>query len=49
MASVSLSSIGGLMLPATATDLPARSHKRPVSAVVVVLPFVPVIAMTFGA
>ena len=49
MASDSLSSIAGLMLPATATVLPARSHRRPVSAVVVVLPFVPVIARTFGA
>ncbi len=49
IASLSLSSAAGLMLPATATFLPARSHKRPVRLVVVVLPLVPVIAITFGA
>ncbi|MNT74086.1 hypothetical protein D3C72_2128670 [compost metagenome] len=45
----SLSSADGLILPATATLLPARSTSRPVSAVVVVLPLVPVIARIFGA
>ncbi|MNT48973.1 hypothetical protein D3C86_1231300 [compost metagenome] len=45
----SLSSADGLILPATATVLPARSTSRPASAVVVVLPFVPVMASTRGA
>jgi hypothetical protein len=36
------------MLPATATRRPARSTSRPASEVVVVLPFVPVIAITLG-
>ncbi len=45
----SLSSAAGLILPATATVLPARSTSRPVSAVVVVLPLVPVMASTRGA
>ncbi|MCY1303973.1 hypothetical protein D9M70_537060 [compost metagenome] len=45
----SLSSADGLILPATATVLPARSTSRPVSAVVVVLPLVPVTASSFGA
>jgi hypothetical protein len=37
------------MLPATRTVLPARSHSWPTSVVTVVLPLVPVMAMTFGA
>ena len=45
----SLSSADGLMLPATPTVLPARSTRRPASAVVVVLPLVPVMASTLGA
>jgi hypothetical protein len=43
------SSIVGMMLPATATRRPVRSTSRPVIAVVVVLPLVPVMAMTCGA
>ena len=35
------------MLPATQVVRPAASHSAPVSAVTVVLPFVPVIARTF--
>ena len=48
IAAASRSSIAGLMLPATPTFLPARSHNKPVRLVVVVLPLVPVIASTFG-
>ncbi len=47
--SVSLSSAEGLMLPATPTVLPARWTRAPASAVVVVLPLVPVMARTRGA
>ena len=39
----------GPMLPATLTDLPARSINCPVSEVTVVLPLVPVMANTWGA
>ena len=48
-ASASVSSSVGPMLPATATRLPARSTSSAVSAVVVVLPLVPVMASTCGA
>jgi hypothetical protein len=37
------------MLPATATRRPAASQSWPVSAVVVVLPLVPVMASTAGS
>ena len=46
---VSVSSKVGPMLPAVATDLPARSTSSAVIAVVVVLPLVPVMARTCGA
>jgi hypothetical protein len=49
IASASVSSMVGPMLPATATRRPARSTSWPVSEVVVVLPLVPVIAITLGA
>ena len=42
-------SIVGPMFPATATRLPVRATSIAVIAVVVVLPFVPVMANTFGA
>ena len=43
---ISLSNAAGLILPATATLLPARSQSCPVKAVVVVFPLVPVMANT---
>ena len=49
IASASVCSIVGPMLPAAATRRPLRSTSSAVSAVVVVLPLVPVMAMTLGA
>ena len=43
-----VSSKVGPMLPATATVLPARCTSWPVSAVTVVFPLVPVMAITLG-
>ncbi len=48
-ASSKVSSIDGPTLPAIATLLPQRSTIKAVRAVVVVLPFVPEMAMTWGA
>ncbi len=48
-ASRSTSSAAGLILPATCTVSPARLHSKPVRLVTVVLPLVPVIAMSLGA
>ncbi len=44
---VNTSSTASPMLPATTVARPAARHSAPVSAVTVVLPFVPVIASTF--
>ena len=46
---VGASSIVGEMFPAATALRPARSTSNAVSAVVVVLPFVPVLASSFGA
>ena len=48
-ARLKLSSIVGPMLPAATTLRPARSTSSAVSAVVVVLPLVPVMASSRGA
>ena len=48
IASASVCSIVGPMLPAAATRLPLRSTRSAVSAVVVVLPLVPVTAIDLG-
>ena len=45
----SVSSRVGPMLPATATGRPVRSTSKPVNAVTVVFPLVPVMASTLGA
>ena len=48
MRNMSSASAAGEILPATAVSRPAARHSSPTSAVVVVLPLVPVMAMTLA-